>query len=355
MKIAWQTKKLGDLCEITTGSSNTVDAVEDGQYTFFDRSKIIKRSHQFLFDSEALIIPGEGAQFFPKYFHGKFDLHQRAYALLDFNREANIRFVEYFLNFEHKYFERVAVGATAKSLRRRHFTDLEVPLPPIDEQKRIVKRLDEITVKLSKAKGAAEKNLQNSRELFESYVQNVFAHSGKDWEEKRLGECFKLKSGDNLTSKLMSVGGRFPVFGGNGIAGMHDKFNLSGSNIIIGRVGALCGNVRHITEEIWLTDNAFKVVDFQNEFDHSFLTYLLNYNNLRKSARQAAQPVISNSSLKDIFLQFPKSISEQKAIVKKLDVLSIETMKLEKIYKQKLRDLEELKKSVLQKAFTGQL
>ena len=133
------------------------------------------------------------------------------------------------------------------------------------------------------------------------------------------------------------------------------RYNLSGSNVIVGRVGALCGNVRHITENIWLTDNAFKVVDFKFEFNHPFLTYLLNFKNLRGFARQAAQPVISNSSLKDVVLEFPKSLKTQQSIIKKLDTLSAETKKLKAIYQQKIDNLEELKKSILQKAFNGEL
>ena len=139
------------------------------------------------------------------------------------------------------------------------------------------------------------------------------------WEEQYFGNCFKLKSGDNLTAKNMSENGIYPVFGGNGIAGYHNEYNLSGSNVIIGRVGALCGNVRHIIEKIWLTDNAFRIVDFKFDFDHSYLTYLLNYYDLRSYARQSAQPVISNSSLKDVILRFPKSIKEQQRIVSILD------------------------------------
>ncbi|MEJ1355677.1 MAG: restriction endonuclease subunit S [Candidatus Sedimenticola sp. (ex Thyasira tokunagai)] len=138
------------------------------------------------------------------------------------------------------------------------------------------------------------------------------------WIEKKLSECFRLKSGDNLTSKAMN-GGHFPVYGGNGIAGMHDDYNLSGNNVIVGRVGALCGIARHVTEEIWLTDNAFKVVDAKYELDNKFLTYLLNYKNLRSLARQAAQPVISNSSLKCLQLTFPGTIPEQQRIVAILD------------------------------------
>jgi type I restriction enzyme S subunit len=153
----------------------------------------------------------------------------------------------------------------------------------------------------------------------------------------------------------MDEKGMFPVYGGNGIAGYYDKYNISGNNIIIGRVGALCGNVRNITENIWLTDNGFQIVDFNFEFDKSFLTYLLNYKNLRIYARQAAQPVISNTSLKDVNLQFPKSISVQKSIAIKLDALSAEIKKLESIYEKKIEYLEELKQSILQKAFNGEL
>jgi type I restriction enzyme S subunit len=119
-------------------------------------------------------------------------------------------------------------------------------------------------------------------------------------------------------------------------------------------VGALCGNARHITEEIWLTDNAFRIVDRHFEFDDAFLTYLLNFKNLRSFARQAAQPVISNSSLKDLLLTFPE-IVKQKKIAAQLDALAEETHRLESIYQQKLAALEALKKSLLHQAFTGAL
>jgi type I restriction enzyme S subunit len=246
-------------------------------------------------------------------------------------------------------------GTAQKNVGPTHLKLISISYPPLSEQKRIVKILDEAFKKIGKAEENVENNLQNSKELFESYLQNVFVNPGKGWERKKIEECFKLKSGDGLTSKMMSKDGGYPVFGGNGIAGVHNKFNLSGSNVIIGRVGALCGNVRHITEKIWLTDNAFKVIDFKYDFDHSFLTYMLNLKNLRSFARQAAQPVISNSSLKDVVLTFPKSLTEQKNIVNKLDELSEQTKKLEEVYIKKMADLEELKKSVLNKAFTGEL
>src|SRR5690606_38942364 len=198
--------------------------------------------------------------------------------------------------------EKLRIGAAQQNLSLTQLNNLFVPLPPLPEQQRIVSILDEAFAAIAKAKTNAEQNLKNAKELFESYLQGVFDPStrsgqgkGEGWEEQLFENCFKLKSGVNLTAKNMTEG-EYPVFGGNGIAGYHNEYNLSGSNVIIGRVGALCGNVRHINENIWLTDNAFKVVDFKFDFDHSFLTYLLNHKDLRSYARQAAQPVISNSS-----------------------------------------------------------
>jgi len=171
------------------------------------------------------------------------------------------------------------------------------------------------------------------------------------WIENKLEECLRLKSGDALISKVMNENGEYPVFGGNGIAGLHNEFNLQGSNVIIGRVGALCGNVRHLIGKIWLTDNAFRVVDLYNKFDHSFLTYLLNFKNLRSYARQAAQPVISNSSLKDVLLYFPESIEEQQRIVAKLDETFEAIEKAKANAEQNLKNAKELFESYLQAIF----
>lgn len=175
----------------------------------------------------------------------------------------------------------------------------------------------------------------------------------EEWEIQSLEDCFKLKSGDNLTSKMMAEKGKFPVFGGNGVAGYHDEFNLSGNNVIIGRVGALCGNVRNITEKIWLTDNAFKIVDYKFEFDNAFLTYLLNYKDLRSFARQAAQPVISNSSLKDVVLKFPKSVDEQKRIVEILNETFAAIDKAKANVERNLQNAKELFESYLQNVFAN--
>lgn len=155
----WKEKKLSEIAYITTGSSNREDSHEkNGMYTFFDRSEDIRTSNKYLFDSEALIIGGEGSIFKPKYFVGKFDLHQRAYAIMEFKNTV-AKYLFYFIEFNHLYFLSVAVGTTVKSLRLPMFENMPVKLPSVDEQFKIAdfltaidKRIENLAQQLEQAK-----------------------------------------------------------------------------------------------------------------------------------------------------------------------------------------------------------
>ena len=124
---------MGDIVTITNGNSNVQDAVtqsKDGLYPFFDRSENIKYLPTFLFDKEAIIYPGEGTEFMPRYFKGKFALHQRCYAIFDFNEIINARFLYFYLKTRNSYFVKNAVGSTVPSLRLDTFQKLKVIIPP---------------------------------------------------------------------------------------------------------------------------------------------------------------------------------------------------------------------------------
>ena len=124
--------RMGDIVTITNGNSNVQDAVtqsKDGLYPFFDRSDDIKYLPTFLFDKEAIIYPGEGTEFMPRYFKGKFALHQRCYAIFDFNEIINARFLYFYLKTRNSYFLKNAVGSTVPSLRLDTFQKLKVIIP----------------------------------------------------------------------------------------------------------------------------------------------------------------------------------------------------------------------------------
>lgn len=129
--------RMGDIASITNGNSNVQDAVaepNDGLYPFFDRSEDIKYLSTFLFDKEAIIYPGEGAEFIPRYFKGKFALHQRCYAIFDFNEIINAQYLYFYLKTQNSYFVRNAVGSTVPSLRLDTFQKLKVVVPPKEIQ-----------------------------------------------------------------------------------------------------------------------------------------------------------------------------------------------------------------------------
>ncbi|HIF9064496.1 TPA: restriction endonuclease subunit S [Photobacterium damselae] len=132
----WEEVLLGEISNITTGNSNREDSSLDAEYTFFDRSEDIRKSSRYLFDSEAVIVAGEGQDFIPKYFKGKFDLHQRTYAIMNFDKSVG-KFLYYYIGFTRHYFLSQAVGSTVKSLRLPMFQKMPIQLPSKDEQQKI--------------------------------------------------------------------------------------------------------------------------------------------------------------------------------------------------------------------------
>ena len=144
----WEEKKLGEISRITTGSSNREDSNLDGKFTFFDRSQDIRSSNRFLFDAEAIIIPGEGQEFIPEYFIGKFDLHQRTYAIMDIEPN-NGKFLFYYIIFNSNHLNSHAVGSTVKSLRLPMFEKMPIKLASQEEQTKIANFLSAIDEKIN--------------------------------------------------------------------------------------------------------------------------------------------------------------------------------------------------------------
>ena len=160
--------RMGDIVTITNGNSNVQDAVtqsKDGLYPFFDRSEDIKYLPTFLFDKEAIIYPGEGTEFMPRYFKGKFALHQRCYAIFDFNEIINARFLYFYLKTRNSYFVKNAVGSTVPSLRLDTFQKLKVIIPPKEIQHSVSLCLSSMELKCNIEKKILHKLLKQKRYL----------------------------------------------------------------------------------------------------------------------------------------------------------------------------------------------
>ena len=378
----WQTKKLGELCDIKTGKKDVNQGNPTGMYPFFTCARDHTYSDEYSFDTEALLVAGNGDVGHVSYYKGKFEAYQRTYVISDF-KGISPRLLFLFLDgFLKDTVSKQKLGNTMPYIKMGMLTEFEVPVPPLADQKIIVKKLDEIFEKVAKAKANAEKNLQNSKELFESYLQSVFAKPGKDWEEKKLGSLTSkigsgatprggkesyIKEGISLV-RSMNVHDR--SFVEKNLAFIDDKQAKDLANVTLEK-GDVLLNITgaSITRSCVFPDKYLParvnqhvsiIRPLSEVIDSIFLNYLLT-SKLHKDrllvigGQGATRQAITKAQLENFSVSLPKSLVGQRAIVKKLDALSTETKKLEKIYRQKLTALEELKKSILKKAFAGEL
>ena len=274
--------------------------------------------------------------------------------------------------------ENVASRSAQNGFSKKDIFDFPVLVPPLSEQKQIVAILDKAFAAIDTAKVNAEQNLQNAKEFFENTLQILF--DNKKWEYKKLGEIASFKNGMNFTKS--SKGQSIEIVG---VKNFKNKFwvpfeelekvildgemsaayqlkkgdiitvRSNGNPKLIGRTllaDQVNGNISHsgFTIRIRLNSNTLLPV---------FLCHYLKTSKTRKELVDSGNGVgiksLNQGSLSSLMIPYPKSEEEQKIIINKIEVISKQTKKLEAIYTQKIADLEELKKSVLQKAFSGQL
>jgi type I restriction enzyme M protein len=164
--LKYETVKLGDICTIKTGKKDVNQGNPDGEYPFFTCARDHTFSDSYSFDTEALLIAGNGDVGHVQYFKGKFEAYQRTYILSDFKDNADIKFIYYYLSNKLKpILELQKLGNTMPYIKLGMLTDFEIPLPPIEVQKEIV---EQIEVKQKAIEGAKQviENLERERRYF---------------------------------------------------------------------------------------------------------------------------------------------------------------------------------------------
>ena len=305
-------------------------------------------------------------------------LNQRVCRLQEFSNKLYPRFLFYGINKYLKAIEDVTAFATVKHISSKQIENIEIPLPPLPEQLRIVAILDEAFAAIAKAKTNAEQNLKNAKELFESYLQGVFENGNKNWETKCLDELGTITSSKRIyKSEYVKDGVPFyrtkeikELSNGKNITLelfiSREKYNEIKKSFGVPQINDLLMSAVGTIGEIMVIENNdefyFKdgnIVWFKGfkSLDTNYLKFALTafVEKIKSLAIGAAYSALTIEKLNKYQISFPKTIEEQQVIVQKLDALSTETKKLETIYQQKINDLEELKKSVLQKAFSGEL
>ena len=190
-----------------------------------------------------------------------------------------------------------------------------VPQDPNDEPASVLLE----RIQAEKARLIAEEKIKEPKQLPPIGEKEMPFALPRGWVWVRLGEVVRLSSGDALPSYKMEPG-KIPVYGGNGIAGYHDKYNVDKQTIVIGRVGFYCGSIHLSPEQAWVTDNAFITHYSKKNIDQNFFVWFLKAADLGQNDNSTAQPVISGRKVYPIPIPLPP-LAEQKRIVARLDLL----------------------------------
>lgn len=376
MKHGWKENRVEDCLEkvVYTNKIKRKDFLNQGDFPIISQEQDFingywNDSSDLFIIKKPVIIFGDHTRVL-KYVDFNFVLGADGVKILQPRESFHPKFFYYFL--QSKEFKNLGYARHYRLLR-----DFLVPLPPLPEQRRIVAILDEAFAAIAKAKENTEKNLQNARELFQSFLQSVFANPGDEWELKQLVEvCEKITDGTHVTPHYLPKGIPF----------------LSVKNLTKGFIDF--SDTKYISKEEHQfltksyrpekndllytkvgTTGIAKVVDTNIEFSifvsiallklkhdlifNKYLEYFLNSPYAREQAKKRTRGTANKnlviSDIKEIKIHFPKSLNNQQSIVTKLDTLSTGTQKLEATYRQKLADLEELRQLFLRKAFEGEL
>jgi len=203
-----------------------------------------------------------------------------------------------------------------------------IPVPPLAEQRRIMAKIDSLTGKSRRARD----HLNHIPRLVEKYKQAILAaafrgdltcewrakhHHKSEWKSANPSAYFTWSSGKNLPSKRQ-VAGDVPVIGGNGVGGYHNEALIDFPTLVVGRVGAQCGNVHFSSGPAWITDNAIFARSVSDQIDLSYAVLFFRNANLNQLAGGSGQPYINQTTLNALTFPVP-AIEEQRELGFKLN------------------------------------
>lgn len=393
MKEGWQIKKLGEVCQVVGGGTppkNRPDfytgnipwaTVRDMRQDVIAETEY-RISEQAVRESATNIIPANNVVIATRVGLGKVCLvacdtaiNQDLRGIIPLSlKTLGVRFLFWWLKSVAHLIEQEGTGATVQGVKLPFIKGLPLPLPPLPEQQRIVALLDDAFDGIARAKANAEQNLKNARELFESHLQAVFTQRGEGWVEKRLDEVGTTQTGSTpKTSEPKNYGTYIPFikpanFNADGSLeyeqdglselGCPKARTVKAGSVLMVCIGATIGKAGFSDRDV-TTNQQINALTPRNNVSHKFLYYQMITADFQRrvlgSSAQATLPIINKSKWSSLTVAIPPESQEQLEIVRKLDALLATTQSLESIYQQKQAALDELKKSLLHKAFSGEL
>lgn len=311
-------KKLSEILTIKNGKD--YKSHSKGNVPVYGSGGIISYIDTAVYDKPSVLIPRKGSL-------DKLYFVDTPFWNVDtiFYTEINTELVEprYLYHYlKQAHLEKLNKAGGVPSLTQAVLNNLTIPLPPLPIQQEIVRILDTFTNLTAELTDKLNAELTARRKQYEYYRDELLTF-GEDVEYKKLGEVVSMKAGKAI--KAQDIGEKnelfsIPCYGGNGLRGYVKDANCSGDKVLIGRQGALCGNVCFVSGEFYATEHAV-VVSSDNNVDMRFLFHLLLKLNLNQYKTAGAQPGLSVSKLETVKVQIP-SIEYQRRVSKVLDLFS---------------------------------
>lgn len=262
-------------------------------------------------------------------------------------------FLYYFMMTLVERLREGSVGAAQTVISKEMISSVRIPALPLTEQERIVGILDEAFDGIAKAKALAKANLQNARALFQSHLQSVFSQKGESWVEKPFEDCIDdVTYTTKIQRKQFLEEGEFPIVSQEAdfINGYWDNaadvFKVTRPLVVFGDHTQV---LKYIDFDFVLGADGVKILQPQPFLNSKYFFYAL-----RSAPLKSLGYARHYRLLKELKISYPDT-KEQIEISKKLDALDAETQRLESLYQNKLNALDELKKSLLHQAFSGNL
>jgi type I restriction enzyme, S subunit len=374
VRAQWAIRPLGELCDILDSKRKPITKKDrtSGEFPYYGATGILDYVEDYIFDEKLILIGEDGAKWgagentaFAA--EGKYWVNNHAHVIRPHRDIVLDEWIVYHLNAND--LSPFITGLTVPKLNQAKLRDIPIPLPPLPEQKRIVAVLDEAFEGISAALANAEKNLANARELFEGYLQHTFAQHGAEWKMMKLDELTELARGHNPPKSKFSQEAKpgyirfYQIRDGSTddyavyVPDTPQLHKMKTDDIMMVAY-------RHVGRAFRGVEGAFNVAlckisnARRDLLDDDYLFHLIPSQFVRgellKRSERSLIPSMSIEHLREIKIPLPP-LSEQQRMVKKISLLSADTTRLEAIYQQKLADLAELKQSILQKAFAGEL
>ena len=383
----WQQKKLGDVAFISSGNSapQNKELFENGSFPFIRTSDVgkikkgcINSTFDYLnkngikklrlFKKGTILLPKSGASTFLNHrVITEIDSYVSSHLATIKPDEKNIdRFIWYFLiTIDAK---NLIQDIAYPSLKLSDIKNIQIPIPPLAEQKRIVAVLDKTFTAIDKIKNNTEKNLANTKELWQSYLQQSFNNPKKNWQQKKLGDIGKVSMCKRVFKNETSVSEKIPFYKIGTFGKTQDTFISEKlyneykskyrfpkkGDILISASGTIGRTVIYDGEPAYFQDSNIVWIDNNEKVvNNMFLFYL--YKSTKWEVKGTTINRLYNNNLENILIYYPASKEKQKQITERLDYLSQKTTALQETYCKKIQNLIELKNSLLQQAFSGEL